>query len=145
MNEMSDAVDMLRSETQSGIQAVVSMTTSELNKSDAMFRSRMAQQSESLRESLAEVKQNTNGMLGELAQDVVNNRGALIDLKRDEDRSKVAIERITHEIGSKEESLQQQLHMFKKEALAEVEAIKRSSERRRLQQGSSRSRPREDD
>lgn len=145
MSEMNDTVDALRLETKSGIQAVVSMTTAEMNKSDSLFRNQLAQQSKLLKDSIEEVRHDTDGVLGELAQDVVNNRGALLDLKRDEDRSKVAIERMSHEFGNKEDSLQLQLQMFKKEALAEVEAIKRSSERRRLQQENSRSRPREDD
>eukprot|EP00656_Telonema_subtile_P007981 TRINITY_DN13753_c0_g1_i1.p1 TRINITY_DN13753_c0_g1~~TRINITY_DN13753_c0_g1_i1.p1 ORF type:complete len:584 (-),score=174.52 TRINITY_DN13753_c0_g1_i1:260-2011(-) len=128
VDQMSSTVHKLREDTVNGMEAVVVVTNTELSKTEAKLLSMVSQHTK-----------DTESVLGDLAVDVVNNRGALMDLKKEESDYHHSVELVE----SKQLSMEQQLHQFKREAFAEVEAIKRASERRRLQQERSNSRPRD--
>ena len=148
-------VDHLWQEASAGIEAVAQSTSSELNKTETKLRLDLSRESEALQQSIDSMQANTAAVQGDLAHlaqdvvnnrgifkdmqgdlahlagDVVNNRGALLELKEDESRHHSALE---HVMQSRQHTMQNQLQQFKREAMQEVEAIKRSSERRRQQQ-----------
>ena len=68
---MSSTVHKLREDTVNGMEAVVAVTNTELSKTEAKLLSMVSQHTK-----------DTESVLGDLAVDVVNNRGALMDLKK---------------------------------------------------------------